>query len=36
MDSKELKKILAGIGIATLLAGATIVGPGCASTAESS
>ncbi len=36
MDSRELKKILAGMSIAGLLAGVLLLGPGCATTAEGS
>jgi radical SAM modification target selenobiotic family peptide len=36
MDSQELKKFLAGLGIAGLIAGASLVSGGCASTGNSS
>ena len=35
MDSKELKKILASLGIVGLLAGASLTLPGCATTGKS-
>jgi radical SAM modification target selenobiotic family peptide len=33
MDAQELRKFLAGLGIAGLLAGTSLMGGGCASTA---
>jgi len=33
MDKKELKKLLAGISIASLIAGAGLAASGCATTA---
>jgi radical SAM modification target selenobiotic family peptide len=35
MDSKELKKILAGVGIASLVAGASLAAPSCATAGTS-
>lgn len=32
MDKKELKKLLAGLGVATLLAGASLTMSGCSTT----
>ena len=36
MDKKELKKLLAGLSIAGLLAGGTLLASGCASDGKSS
>ena len=36
MDAKELKKFLAGLGIATLITGAGLTVGGCASTGSKS
>jgi radical SAM modification target selenobiotic family peptide len=35
VDSKELKRILAGFGVATLLAGAGLLGTACDRSAKS-
>lgn len=35
MDAQELKRFLAGLGIASLLAGASLTAGGCASTGGS-
>ncbi|UCG77609.1 MAG: selenobiotic family radical SAM modification target peptide [Nitrospirota bacterium] len=35
MDLKELKKILSGLGLAGLIAGASLMAAGCASTGAS-
>ncbi len=35
MDSRELKKFLAGLGIATLITGTSLIAGGCASTPKS-
>jgi radical SAM modification target selenobiotic family peptide len=36
MDLRELKKILSGLGMASLLAGATLMATGCATSGKSS
>jgi len=36
MDLRELRRILSGIGIAGLLAGASLMAAGCASSGKSS
>jgi radical SAM modification target selenobiotic family peptide len=36
MDTKDLKKLLAGLGIASLLAGTSLVAGGCAAKAKGS
>ncbi len=35
MDAQELRKFLAGLGIAGLIAGTTLMAGGCASTGKS-
>lgn len=36
MDAQELRKFLAGLGIAGLIAGTTLMAGGCATTGKSS